>query len=487
MPHPRRAPLPTSPLLLPLLAFGQFISAIDYNIVYVALPDIGRELGFTVQSLQWVVSAYAVAFGGLLLLGGRAADLLGRRRMFTLALAAYGLASLVGGLATHPAVLVGARFGQGIGGAILLPATLALINTTFDEGAPRNRALAVWGSAGAAGLALGSLLGGVLTDALGWAAVFFVNVPLALVAVVAAGRVIRADGPRDRQRTLDIPGALTATLAMSSLVFGLVEGPERGWTSSTVLPSLCLGLGLLAVFVAIESRSREPLLPLRLFANRHLATAMAITFIFMGTFGTQYYLLTVYLQDVLACSPFATGLAFVPAALLVVVGTKTSEKLLARFGIRPTLFTGMLAGAAGMAFLPFGMAVGGSYLTLVPGIILIGLGQGIIWTAMFAAAATGVAPDEQGIASAMASTSQQIGGAIGLAVLVAVANAGLHDADGTGGNSTALLVDGLRNADWAAAAITAVGAAIAATLTTRHRRPHMTAPDERPARSHQST
>ncbi|HEX4815969.1 MAG TPA: MFS transporter, partial [Nonomuraea sp.] len=282
--------------MLALLAFAQFISAIDYNIVYVALPEIGRQIGFSTQTLQWVVSAYAVAFGGFLLLGGRAADLLGRRRMFAVALALYGIASLAGGLATSPGLLIAARAVQGLGGALLLPATLSLINTTFAEGPARSRALAVWGGAGGVGLALGSLLGGVLTDALGWESVFFVNVPLAAVAVVGAFILFPAEPRGDRRRGFDLPGAFTATLGSTLLVFGLAQGPEAGWGSPVIVGAVLASVASLGLFVVIEARSAEPLMPLRLFTNRSLTAAMAVTFIFMGTFGTQYYILTVYLQ-----------------------------------------------------------------------------------------------------------------------------------------------------------------------------------------------
>ncbi|MGK5554283.1 MFS transporter, partial [Actinomadura kijaniata] len=333
--------------MLALLAFAQFVSAIDYNIVYVALPEIGDALGFDAHSLQWVVSAYAVAFGGFLLLGGRAADLLGHRRMFAAALALYGLSSLAGGLATGPGTLVAARAVQGLGGALLLPATLSLINTTFAEGPERNRALAVWGGAGAVGLALGSLLGGVLTSSLGWESVFFVNVPAALGATAAAFAVIPADAPRERGRGFDLTGAVTATVGVTALVFGLVQGPETGWGSTPTLVAVGGSALLIGAFLFTESRTAHPLMPLRLLRNRSLVTAMGVTFVFMGTFGAQYYFFTVYLQNVHHYSALATGLAFLPSALMGLVGTRASERLLAAVGVRATIVTGLLLGAAG--------------------------------------------------------------------------------------------------------------------------------------------
>ncbi|MEV6588771.1 MFS transporter [Streptomyces acidicola] len=468
MSTPSRARAQGTGPLLALLAFAQFISAIDYNIVYVALPEIGRAVGFDAHSLQWIISAYAVAFGGFLLLGGRATDLLGRRRMFTTALALYGLSSLAGGLATEPGVLVAARAVQGLGGALLLPATLSLIATSFEEGAARNRALAIWGGAGAVGLALGSLLGGVLTQYLGWESVFYVNVPLALGAAAVAFTVIPADAARERDRGFDLTGGLTATAGFTALVFGVVQGPEAGWTSAQTLVSLLAGLALVGVFLAVEARTAHPLMPLRLLRNRSLIAAMGITFVFMGTFGAQYYFFTVYLQNVHGYGAMATGLAFLPSALTGLVGTKASEWLLGRAGIRTTVVTGLLLGATGMVALALAQSPTGGYAALLPGVVLLSLGQGLAWTAMFAAAGTGVDARHQGIASAMASTTQQIGGAVGLAVLIAVAGAGTDASTGPA------LVPGLRTAGFTAAALTLLGVAIALTL----RRPAGTAPDD---------
>ncbi|MFE3560555.1 MFS transporter [Streptomyces sp. NPDC059193] len=445
-------------LLLALLAFAQFISAIDYNIVYVALPEIGRAVGFDAQNLQWVVSGYAVAFGGFLLLGGRAADLLGHRRMFVTALTLYGLSSLAGGLADEPGLLVAARAVQGLGGAFLLPATLSLIATTFTEGAQRNRALAIWGGAGAVGLALGSLLGGILTNYLGWESVFYVNVPLALGAAAAAFAIIPADAPRERGRSFDLMGALTATIGITALVYAVVQGPEAGWGSTETIFAFLGGALFLGLFLLIETRTAHPLMPLSLFRNRSLVAAMGIAFVFMGTFGAQYYFFTVYLQNVRGYGAMATGLAFIPSALVGMVGTKLSEKLLGKVGPRTTIITGLLVGAAGMAVLALAMSPNGGYPILLPGVVLLSLGQGLAWTAMFVAATSGVDARHQGIASAMASTTQQVGSAVGLAVLIAIANSGVNTASGPE------LVPGLRAAGFTAGALTLLGVGIALTL-----------------------
>ncbi|MFI7671647.1 MFS transporter [Nocardia sp. NPDC049526] len=452
------SPRPRHILALALLAFAQFVIAIDYNIVYVALPDIGHALGFSSQSLQWVVSAYAVGLGGLLLLGGRAVDRFGQRRVFIGGLTLYGTSSLLGGLAVAPGMLIAARAIQGLGGALLTPATLALIATVFPEGSPRNRAMAVWGTAGGAGLAAGSLLGGVLASSLGWQWVFYVNVPLTAVAVLAAPRLLPADPPPSTRDGFDLPGALVATLGACLLVFGLAAGPEAGWTSPRGIGAIGAGAGLLAVFVLIERHTRDPLMPLRLLRIRSLATAMAVMFIFMGTLSGQYYVFTTYLQDVLGFDALHAGLAFLPLTLIAIASTeRLVAPLLNRWGLRTTLSVGLLINALGMGAFTIGIAPGGSYWALVPGIIVWGAGS-FTYATMFVAAASDAPPAQQGVASALANTALQIGGAVGLAVLVAITNT-TNEPTTTSGITT-----GLRTASWTAAAALLCAAAIAATL-----------------------
>ncbi|MER8384070.1 MFS transporter [Mesorhizobium sp. M1428] len=451
---------------LALLAFAQFIIAIDYNIVYVALPDIGRDVGFTVQSLQWVVSAYAVAFGGFLLLGGRAADRLGPRRMFILALVIYGVSSLAGGFSPDALTLVAARAVQGLGGALLFPATMALINTSFAEGSERNRALAVWGATGSGGLAAGAIIGGVLTNNWGWQAVFFFTVPLALCAALIAAPILLAPDPaRTSSRSFDLPGALVVTAAATLLVFGLASGPEVGWQTVRAAGSLSIGALLLCAFVLIESRVLDPLAPLRLFANRSLVAAMAVSFFHHMALSSGYYLLTTYFQNVLGYNALAAGLAFVPLGILAMIGGgKTAALLLNNWGTRATMFAGMVIYGIGLAAIAFAMSPGGSYWTVLPGIVIYGFGGGIAFTTLFAAAASGVAPHEQGVASALASTSLQIGAALGLAAILAVANARLGGQAGVASD----VVNGLRVAGWFAAAAALLGAALALTLRQRN-------------------
>jgi MFS family permease len=441
---------------LALLSFAMLIVSLDQYIVVVALPDIGRDLGYSAQTLQLVISAYAVASSGFLLFGGRAADLLGARRMLVAGLALYAVASAAGGLATGPALQLTARAVQGLGGALVFPSTLTLINTTFAEGRDRNRALGVWGASGAAGLVIGVLLGGVLTRAFGWPAVFFVNVPLVAAALPLAFRWIGADPPRDTNRRFDLPGAVTVTTAVTMLVFALVQGPGTGWASPWILGALAAGLLLFAVFVMVERRGRDPLLPPRLLANRALSTAVVIAFLFMATFGSLLYFVSIFLQTVRDYDPLQTGVGFLLPTAVVVAGSAIAGRAVTRFGLRTTLVAALVIGALGAATLALGMSPDGSYASLVPGLVAVSFGDGIVFTTMFIAASTGVSSHQQGVASGVASTSFGIGASVGLAGLVLVANAGT-----TGLASEALRVataEGIRNA------VLVIAAGIALTL-----------------------
>jgi EmrB/QacA subfamily drug resistance transporter len=452
----------SKPLTLALLAFAMLIVSLDQYIVVVALPEIGRDLGYSAQTLQSVISAYAVASAGFLLLGGRAADLLGRRRVFVSGLALYAGASLAGGLAAAPEVQLAARAVQGLGGALVFPATLSLVNTTFAEGRERNRALAVWGAAGAAGLVVGVLLGGILTQALGWEAVFFVNVPLVGMAILLAFPLIAADRAVELTRSFDLPGALSATLGVTLVMFALVQGPSLGWGSPAILGAAAAGVLLLAAFVAIERRSRDPLVPPRLLANRHLGTAIAIAFLFTATFGAVLYFLTLYFQDVRGYTALQTGVAFLLPTAFVLVGSALGGQMATRFGLRTTLAAALAVGALGAVALGIAMSPDGTYAALIPGLILLSIGDGVVFTAMFIAAGTGVSDREQGVASSMASTGSGIGGAVGLAVLVLVANSGT---DGLAGEPLRIATaDGLSAAVLVVAAGIAVALLVALTL-----------------------
>jgi EmrB/QacA subfamily drug resistance transporter len=437
-------------ITLGVLALAQFITSVDFNIVYVALPEIGDRLGFSAQSLQWVFSAYSVVFGGFLLLGGRAADLFGRRRMFILGLALYAGASLLGGLASAPPALVVSRAVQGLGGAVLFPATVSPVNTLFEEGKPRNRALALWSLAGSGGLTLGSLLGGVLVGALGWTSVFFVNVPITLLAGVGAVLVIPRDARLAKPRGLDLPGAVTVTAGVTLLVFALAHAPEWGWTSMPVLAGAIAAVVLLAGFVVLEARSASPIMPLRMLAQGDLAAAMGLAFLFMATFMALPYFLTELFQRINRYTPLETGFAFLVPCLAIAAGTQIGGRIVTMLGVRRVLLLGLSAGAAGTAVLAFVIAPGVDYAHLVPGLVVLGIGQGMTWVAMWIAAGTGMALQEQGVAAGMTSTSLWIGGGTGLAILVAIASAA---AGGAAHASTdARLTDGIRIAVYAIAA-----------------------------------
>jgi EmrB/QacA subfamily drug resistance transporter len=458
---------------LALLAFAMLIVSLDQYIVVVALPEIARELGYSAQTLQSVISAYAVASAGFLLLGGRAADLFGRRRVLVAGLAMYAVASLGGGLAPGPEWLLVARAVQGLGGALVFPATLSLVNTTFAEGRERNRAVAVWGGAGAAGLVIGVLLGGVLTQALGWEAVFFVNVPLAGLAIVLAFAVIPADGGRERDRRFDLPGALTVTAGITLLVFALVEGPKLGWDSPAIVAAAAASVVALGAFALVERRSHDPLLPPGLLANRNLATAVAIAFLFWATFGSVLYFLTLYLQDVRGYDALETGIGFLLPTAVVVVGSALAGRIATRFGLRRTLVAALTIGALGALTLGLAMSPNGSYATLIPGLILLSIGDGVVFTTMFIAAGIGVADREQGVATGIVSTSTSVGAAVGLAVLVLVATSGT---DGLTGQALQTAT-----ADGLSTAVLVVAAGIAAiALVALNLRPSATTRAETP-------
>ncbi|WP_324830283.1 MFS transporter [Pseudomonas saxonica] len=434
---------------LALLAFAQLIYSLDINIVFVALPEIGAGLGFSGQTLQWVVSAYMVLCGGFLLFGGRAADLIGQRRMFIFALWLYALSSLAGGFAGSPEIIIAARAVQGVGAAFLFPATLSLINRLFAEGRERNQALAVWGGAGASGLSVGALAGGFLTATWGWPAVFYVNVVLAGIAIIAAFFVIPRDPVRHERRNFDLPGALSVTIGATALVFALVEGPEIGWQAASVIGAFILSAVSLIAFALIEARSADPLMPLRLFTNRNLVASMIITFLFMGTFGALPYFLTVLFQNVQGLTALQTGFAFLVPSVAIVIGPQLGERLIRRLSMRATLVSGMVVGAAGTALMVPGAEIGNGYLAIVPGLIISGIGQGIVWTGMWIAAATGVRQEEQGVASGMASTALSVGNSIGLAVLIALANRHLGRLEGEA--LTGAMLQGIQLAFWLAA------------------------------------
>jgi EmrB/QacA subfamily drug resistance transporter len=446
-----------------LCCLAQFMVILDVSVVNVALPSIRSSLHFSEQDLQWVVNAYTVTFAGFLLLGGRAADLIGRRRVFVAGLTLFALASLAGGLADSKVLLIVARAVQGLGGAIVAPASLSILTTTFEEGPARNRAVGIWGAMGGAGGAAGVLLGGVITDLLSWRWILFINVPIGLLAAVLAERYIVGSRAKRTERNFDLAGAVTATLGLSILVLGIVRTDVTGWGSVPTLALMVAGVVLLAAFVAIEGRfARAPLMPLRIYASRTLRTSNLVVFLLGAATFAMWFFLSLYLQQVRGYSPLRAGLAFLPMTLSIVVASTLASRGVTRVGAKPLLVTGMGLLAVGLFLFTF-LSPGGTYLgdILVPS-LLAAVGMGLAFVPVVIAATAGVAPHEAGLASGLMNTSRLFGGALGLAVLAAIAtartNSDLHHAAGM----HAALTSGFVVAFGIAAAFAAAGALIAA-------------------------
>jgi EmrB/QacA subfamily drug resistance transporter len=408
-------------LTLLLLAAVQFLDIVDASIVNVALPSIQRSLGFSQQNLQWVVSGYILTYGGFLLLGGRLADLLGRRRMLVAGLILFALASLAGGLAGHQGLLVGARLVQGAGAALMAPAALSELTTTFREGADRATALGVWGAVSGMAAAAGVLFGGLLTDGPGWRWVLFVNPPVCLVVLAAALRLLPRGTIREREGTFDTQGALLVTAGMLLLVFGLVRAPVVGWAAGQTILSLVAAGILLAAFAVNEARSRHPLLPFSILRVRGLVAANATQLIaFAGAF-TMFFFVTLYMQEVLGYSPLRAGMAYLPITAGFAASGAVASQLIVRVGTRPVVAGGALVGGAGIYYLAR-VPIHGSYVAdLLPGFVVMALGMGSVFVAVIAAANAGVPGDDAGLAAGLLNASQQVGSALGLAIISAIA------------------------------------------------------------------
>lgn len=418
-PEPHRDARPAHPgIALTVIAACQLMVVLDATIVNIALPQIQTALDFSTSDLTWVINAYALTFGGLLLLGGRAGDLLGRRRMFITGIALFTLASLLGGFAQEPWQLLAARALQGVGGAIASPTSLALIATTFPEGPERNRAFGVFAGVSAGGGAVGLLAGGVLTEWLDWRWVLFVNVPIGLVIAVLAPRYIR-ESERHPGR-FDLTGALTSTLGMASLVYGFIRASEEGWRDDLTLISFAAALVLLAAFVLVERRTSQPITPLRLFADRNRSGTYAIMLSLSAAMFGMFFFIVLFVQNVLHYSPVEAGLAFLPVAAAIAVGAGLSSSLLPRLGPKPFMVVGCLLTATGMAWLTL-LDPGSSYLggLLVP-MLLFGIGMGLNFVTLTLTAVSGVSDSESGAASGMLNATQQVGGALGLSILTTV-------------------------------------------------------------------
>ncbi|MGN6168330.1 MAG: MFS transporter [Solirubrobacteraceae bacterium] len=408
--------------LLFAVCLAQFMVILDVSIVNVALPSIRNGLHFSTVDLQWVVNAYTIGFAGFLMLGGRLADLLGRRRVFVVGTALFALASLGCALADSQALLIAARSLQGFAGAIVSPATLSIITSSFKEGPERNRSLGMWGAMGALGASSGALLGGVLTELIGWPAIFVINVPLGAIVILLGLRAIPRLRPADGPRHFDFSGATLITGGLLALTFGIVQTNTAGWGSLQVIIPLAAGLALLGGFFLVESRSPAPLVPLSIFRLRNLSGANLVVLLLYAGIFPQWFFLTLYLQQVLHYTAIEAGLGFLPMTLSIFVGSTYAPRIVARFGPRRVISVGMLAAAAGGLLLS-GLSPGGTYLTAVAAGAVIGaLGMGFSLVPATIAAMQGVPSGESGLASGLLNTSRLMGGALGLAVLSTIAD-----------------------------------------------------------------
>jgi len=433
--------------ILVLLCLVQFMDVLDASIVNVSLPSIARDLDFSRQSLQWVVSGYVLMYGGFLLLGSRAADLLGRRRVLVAGLVLFACASLTGGLAHTSALLVAARFAQGLGAAMLSPAALSTLTTTFRADRDRNTALGAWGAISGLAGAAGVLLGGLLTEGPGWRWVFFVNVPICGVALAGAFGLLLGERRRDELESFDVRGALLVTGGMLLLVYGLVKAPDVGWGATQTIAVLTAAAVTLAAFVLNELRTANPLVPLSIFRVEGLAAADATQLLFGAGFIAMFFFLTLYMQTVLGYSPIQAGAAYLPLTVGVIVAAGIASQLFERIGTKPVITVGGIVGAGGLFWLSR-IPVDGSYLAdLLPGIVLIGFGAGAAFVAITTAANAGVGEERAGLAAGLLNTSLQLGGALGLAILSAVATTRTHALLQTGNVSqSAAVTEGFQRA-----------------------------------------
>jgi EmrB/QacA subfamily drug resistance transporter len=460
-------------LTLALLAAIAFLDFVDASITNVALPAIRSDLNFSVQALQWVPSAYLLTYGGFMLLGGRAADLLGRRRVLVAGISLIGISSLIGGFAQSEGVLIGARLAQGLGAAMTLPSALSILTTTFKEGGDRTKAVGLWGAVGGLASAAGVLLGGLLTEGPGWRWVMFVNPIAAVLVLVGTFRLISGDRPRGRLANFDFPGAALVTGGMLLLVYTLVEAPDHGWGAARTVGGLAGALVLLGGFVVNERRTRNPLAPLSIFRINGLAFSNATQLIAFAGFLAMFFYLTLYMQNVLGYSAIQTGAAYLPLTFAIGIAAGISSQLLKRVGTRPVIVAGALISAVGMYWLSR-IPVHGSYVhDLLPGLLVLSLGFGPVFVGVTTAANAGVPADKAGLAAALLNASQQLGGALGLAIFSALATSRTNDLLASGTPVANALTDGFQRA-LLAGSIFIFAAAIIALRATNTR-------DEAPA------
>jgi EmrB/QacA subfamily drug resistance transporter len=458
---------------LSLIVAAQFMVVLDLSIVNVALATIKTDLGFSEAGLQWVITAYAILFGGFLLLGGRLADILGRRRIFILGIAVFTLASILSGLAWSASSLIVFRGIQGLGGALFAPAGLSILMTTFREGRERNLALGIWGAASGGGAAVGVLLGGVLTSYLSWPWIFYLNVPVGLALVLLAPRRLAESRADNAGRHFDVAGASTVTASLMVLVYALTRATQSGWTSLSTVSLLATAALLGGAFLAVERRAESPLVPFEVFRGNTLATANVITTIIASIAFSGFFLLTLYLQQVLHYSAAESGVAFTAIAGTVAVMSNVAQRFVTRFGARRVLVAGLLFMAASEAYL-VRLPVHGHYVVdLLPAFLLLGVGMGTSFIAVTIAALAGVPGRDAGIASGLVNTSRQIGGAIGLAAITTIATSSAC------GHTLAATTHGYRVAFGTLGVLALVAAALTTTMRVAHR--HETETAEIPA------
>jgi EmrB/QacA subfamily drug resistance transporter len=450
-----------------VVCLAQFMVILDVSIVNVALPAMRNGLHFSTTGLQWVVNAYTLTFAGFLMLGGRSADLLGRRRVFLAGVALFALSSLICTLANSRGLLIGARTLQGFAGAVVSPATLSIITSSFAEGRERNRGLAAWGAIGGLGASSGALLGGFLTQGLGWPAIFAVNVPLGAIVVALGLRVIPPEPARSGPRHFDVSGAVLVTAGLVSLTYGIVRTDTLGWGAPGVLGPIAAAIVLLGAFVYVEARvAQAPLIPLSIFRLGRLRAANMIVILLYAAQFPSFFFLTLYMQQVLHYDAIQAGLGFLPMTLTIFATSTLAPKVVARFGPRRVIAGGMLTAAAGMTLLT-GLAPGGNYLgTVAPGAVLAALGMGLTLVPSTIVATQGVAAHQSGLASGLLNTSRLVGGALGLAVLSTVAASATHSG-GAGVGALRGLTDGFGMAFTLGALFSLGGVAVATFLLAR--------------------
>ncbi len=449
---------------LALILSVQFMTVLDIAIVNVALPSIQVDLGFSQENLQWVISAYALFFGGFLLLGGRMADLLGRRRIFMFGTIVFTLGSLLCGFAWSEASLIGSRAFQGFGAAMLTPAALSILVAMFAEGRERNIALGAWGAVGGVGAAAGVLLGGVLTDLLSWEWIFFVNVPVGIAALILTPFLLSESLDKHGQG-FDVIGALLITSALTLLVLGITQGQAWGWTSGKTIAVLVASAILHVAFLIWERRQRDPLVPLSIFVRLQTLTAANIVGFILGTaLFAMFLMLTLYMQQVLGFSPLETGVGYLAVAGTAIIWANVAAAAVTRVGVKPALVFGMSMMTLGLLYFTQVSANGTYWSDLFPGFLIVGIGMPFAFVPVTIAAVAGTKPQEAGLASGLINTSQQIGGAVGIAILSTIAVSTTSDAVATGTETTIALTEGFQAAFWAGAAIAFAGVLVSLFL-----------------------